>query len=96
MACGERVGLSGRTLRGHVFLPIFGCVLLESLFHLGLKGQPKGQPAFWGWFPVGCPNKRGHSQLFKADLLTFWFFHVGPFSVMAPKVKLLLLGPLGN
>ena len=26
-----------------------------------------------------------HAQLFKADLLTFWFSNFGPFLVMAPK-----------
>ena len=30
-------------------------------------------------------DQRSFSQLFKADLLTFWFSNVGPYLVMAPK-----------
>ena len=36
------------------------------------------------------------SQLFKANLLTFWFSHVGPHLVVPQKVNLLVPGSLGN
>ena len=36
------------------------------------------------------------TQLFKADLLTYWFSLVGLFLVGAYKVNLLLMGPLGK
>ena len=43
---------------------------------------------------TGYPQKSTHPQLFKADLLTFWFFVFGSLLVKIPKGDLLYPGPL--
>ena len=52
---------------------------------LGSNSFCRGPPKIGGGASREARGWRVVSQLFKADLLTFWFSHFGPYLVMAPK-----------